>query len=279
MKVWLLDYDPSFNTTEFVDRELFSEMDKCFRGTKPMVDHWVQREVKMNDEGKPADFLQRTGAALVVSRRAKETIEQLPDLNVEFLPLTSADGEFYILHVLTVLDCVDPKNSLARRFGDGTLSDYEQLAFIEDKVRGVDIFRMKFHEGDIIPTRIYVSDKLKELIESQLEGYQLIESWDSEFPWQQKVALYDSMCEAVDRSLKTTFDFGGAIQYAEKNIGEIAYSGKWAVKSDPDKGILLGTLKLDGTYLWIDPVYYPPIILGLTWGIKKKKKLFFPWLK
>ncbi|MBH5318767.1 hypothetical protein I6N90_13250 [Paenibacillus sp. GSMTC-2017] len=271
MKVWWLDYHPSFNTTEFVEIESYFELRKYFSQAMPLSNQWVQHEVKLVEKGKPADFLKELGGALIASRRARDAIEQMPNLNIEFLPLTSTDGEFSILNVLTVLDCVDHTKSKESRIGD-SLKDYEELALIEDKVKGHNMFKIKLHEGERILPQIFVSDKIKELIESQLEGYQLVECWDSEFSWQQKEAVYHSMCEEVDKSLKTTFTFEKALKYAQKNSGKTVYSGKWALKSDSNKDIWIGHLLLDGTYSWLIPVYYAPILLELTWGIKEKKK-------
>jgi len=78
----------------------------------------------------------------------------------------------------------------------------------------------------------------------------------------------------VVRSLVETFDFSSAIKYIKKNKGKIAYSSRWALKTDERNETLLGNLHLDGTYSWTDPIYYPPIFLGLTWGIKEKRSFF-----
>ncbi|REE83879.1 hypothetical protein A8990_11658 [Paenibacillus taihuensis] len=276
MKAWWLDYHPAWNTTEFLDTDSFFALRESFREGNPLTNQWVELEVELRDKGKPADFLRELGGALVVSKRARNVMEQLPNLNVEFLPLKSKDGEFSILNVLTVLDCIDMAQSNAKS-PLHTIYDIKGLALVEDIVQGHDIYKIKLPGGERSLASIFVSDRLREIIESQLEGFQLINMWDSEFTWQQQEAKFAAMCLEVDASLQTTFNFDKAVKHVKKHRGDIAYSGQWAIKTNEKNSILLGDLLLDGTYSWIDPIYFPPIILGLTWGIKEKKKSLFGW--
>ncbi|CAN7743347.1 imm11 family protein [Paenibacillus sp. LjRoot56] len=278
MKIWWLDYHPVYNTVSFVNYDEGKKVRELVQDANPLVGNWKTYNVILDNKEKPSDILNAVGGALIVSERAKEIISQTPNLNVEFLPLTNTEGEseFFVLNVLTVLNCVDPNHSKEKRLGSSNLLiDYEELELFKDVVQDNDIFRIMLHEGNKILTKIYVSDRLKEMIENHLKGYQLVEMWDSEFSWKQKEEKYVSMCEEINISLKVTFDFQKAIDYIQKNKGQIVFSGKWALKVDEENEILLGQLVLDGTYSWINPVYYPPVILGLTWGIKEKKKSLF----
>lgn len=279
MKIWWLDYHPAFNSASYVNYDDYANMRKLFKECKSVASNWTALRVSIEDRNKPSDFMYRTGGSLIVSARAKDLILQIPNINVEFLPLIS-DSELYVLNVLTALDCVDPDQSLEKRIdGSGRLIGYEQFAFRQEVVEGHDIFRVRLHEGDHILDEIYLSDKLKQIIEEQLFGFQLIEIWDSNFSWKQKEEKYSSMCEDVDKSLVETFDFNRAIKYIKSNKGKHAYSGNWSLKVDEKDEILLGDLLLDGTYSWMNPIYYPPIILGLVWGIKEKRKSLVSRLK
>lgn len=269
MKAWWLDYHPALNTVEFDDYEEYSALSNQFRNAEAASGNWKPVRVNIIDRGKTSDFLNRLSGALIVSEKAKELLSQVEGLQAEFLPLQSTD-QFYIMNVLTALDCVDPEKSKVKR-ALTTLTGYEELELREDIVAGHPMFRIRLHEGDKVLNEIYVSDEVKELIENNLKGYQLINMWDSDYTWQQRDADYDRMCREVDRSLVETFSFSSAIKHIQKFKGEIAYSNKWALKVDERNKILLGNLLIDGTYSWIDPIYYPPIILGLTWGIKEKK--------
>jgi hypothetical protein len=273
LKVWWLDYHPLFNTINFANYEEDNAVREMVEKAIPLSENWKPFDVVLENKEKPSDFLQRVGGALIVSGRAKKVISQLPNVNVEFLPLTSLEGEYYLMNVLTVLNCINPNDSKVKRFSSGRFMDYEEIELYKEMVQDQDVFKIIAHEGDRLLSQIYVSDKLKELIETQLDGYQLIEIWDSEFSWKQKEAKFTTMCEEVDKSLKKTFNFGKALEYVKKNQGKVAYSGKWALKVNEEKDILLGDLQLDGSYFWVNPFYYPPIILGLTWGIKEKNKL------
>ncbi|WP_426448515.1 hypothetical protein ACP26L_28420 [Paenibacillus sp. S-38] len=98
-----------------------------------------------------------------------------------------------------------------------------------------------------------------------------MEIWDSALSWQEKEAQYESMVKEVDQSLLETFSFEKAMKSIEHNQGMVVYSGKWALKTNADKEMLLGELMRDGTYSWMNPLYIPPILLGLTWGLKEKR--------
>ncbi|TLS51707.1 hypothetical protein FE782_14535 [Paenibacillus antri] len=269
MKIWWLDYHPVYNTVNFENYEDGKNVREMVQDASPLSGNWIRYNVILNNKGKPSDILNAVGGALIVSERAKDIITQIPNLNVEFLPLSSSEGVFFVLNVLTVLNCVNPNHSKEKRLGSSNkLIDYEELELYKDVVQDKDLFRIMLHEGNTVLPKIYVSDRLKDLLENNLEGYQLVEMWDSEFSWRQKEEKYASMCEEVDKSIKGTFNFEKAVNYVQKNKGQLIYSGKWALKVDEENEIWLGQLSLNGTYSWINPIYYPPVILGLTWGTK-----------
>jgi hypothetical protein len=279
VKVWWLDYHPVYNTISFVDSEERQKIREQLQRLAETSDSWESYSVKLEDKGKPSDFLGAFDGALVVSERAKDVLLSVPQMNASFLPLTSSDGAYYVLYVPTVLDCVNPSESKEKRIGsENILIDYEEFELRKEVIQDHHMFRIKLHEGNRVLPKVFVSDQLKELIEKRLEGFQLLDMWDSECSWKQKEQKYDFMCEEVDRSLKQRFSFEKAVQYVQKNKGDLAYSGKWALKVDEQGEVLLGTLMLDGSYSWINPYYYPPILLGLTWGVKERKS-FFAWLK
>lgn len=265
MKVYWLDYHPAFNTIHFNDSQDYEHTREIVKNGKQALQSWHPFSVSLEDNNKPSDFLNSIGGSLIVSARAKELLAAFTD-NIEFLPLSS-DFECYILNVHAVLDCIDAVNSKEKNFG------YAELAFFEDIVEGHDIFRVTLPDNDHILNEIYVSEQLKEQIEQNLKGFQLIEVWDSNFSWKQKEEKFLAMCAEVDQSLAETFDFETAMKFVKNNKGKQSYSGKWSLKVDEDNEILLGQLQLDGTYSWVVPYYLPPIILGLIWGIKEKRNL------
>ncbi|WP_138754386.1 imm11 family protein [Paenibacillus sinopodophylli] len=276
MKIWWLDYHPAYDTVDLEDYEEAMAIRERISGIASLSQEWTSFKAVLDRKNKHADIVGQFGGALTVTRRAMEVLSELPDLPVEFLPLNCPDGDYFVMNVLNGLDAVDPSNSKEYRTGSGRLSRYDELALRQDVVQGHDLFRIRMHEGDTVIPNIYISDRLKAIVEANLEGYQLIEIWDSEFSWQEKEAKYNAMCKEVDNSLQLTFPFGKAIKFVQKNKGQLALSGKWALKAREDNEILLGSLNLDGTYAWINPAFYPPIILYMVWGVvEKPKKKFF----
>ncbi|MBY3619953.1 hypothetical protein HGO21_10390 [Acinetobacter sp. CUI P1] len=76
---------------------------------------------------------------------------------------------------------------------------------------------------------------------------------------------YQEILAAVERNKGEEFSF----QEAERRIldGEGWASGKWRLQHAPDGTVRLGSLQADGSYNWIKPIYYPPILLDLKWHV------------
>ena len=272
MKVWWLDSHPVYNTVSFENWEDYEVAGELIRRVEPLTSKWEPYRVILKDKGQPSDFLAEVRGGLIVSEKVRDVFSQLPELHVEFLPLQSIQP-YYVMNILTVLEGVDLHRSKKSEHSSPRMTEYEAYAFREDVVCGQDIFRIRLQEGGEPLREIFVSDRLYMLIEQHLTGYQLLEMWDSEFSWEQKEDQFNMLCEKVNKELVETFDFGKAIKYVKRNRGQVAYSGNWALKVDEDHEILLGNLEYDGSYTWIVPLYYPPIILGLIWGIKDKRSI------
>lgn len=281
MKAWLLDYYPPNNTIEFSDSEELDQVYKALGSNKPIIQEWSAPNVEFNDVGKPADILNRYTGALVISRKVKELLEQNHIEHIEFLPLSTAtEEEYYILHVLSVIDCIDPVSSKVRTYYDD-VPQFDEYSLVLDQkaLQGQHIFRIKLPSEDRELSYIYVSDFLQEILSQSIVGYQLVEIWDSKFSWKAKEEKHERMGQEIDSSLLEVFDFDKAKKFARKNKGHMVYSGEWAIKADKDKRIWLGNLQLDGSYSWINPIYYPPILLELQWGIPERSKTMFSRLK
>lgn len=273
MKVYWLDHHPAYNSVEFKDAKNYEHLYSLFKDGKSHAAEWQPASVSFVNKNKPSDFLRTAGGSLVVSSKTKELFSKHHE-SLEFLPL-QGDIECYILNVTTVVDCIDEANSKpkSRGIGGHLFDHFEEIALDLELVKEHGIFRMKLAGREEVFNDIFVTDQLKEEIEIRLEGFQLIEIWDSEFSWEQKEEKFKAMCDEIDKSLTETFEFGKAVKYVQKKIGKQAFSGKWSLKADEKKDIWLGQLQPDGTYSWINPIYYPPIILGLKWGsIEKENK-------
>lgn len=74
---------------------------------------------------------------------------------------------------------------------------------------------------------------------------------------------YQEALAAVERNKGKEFSFSKALKRIE--AGECVGSGKYRLQKAPDGLVRLGTLQADGTYRWVQPVNYPPILLDLKW--------------
>ncbi|MHA7966765.1 imm11 family protein [Paenibacillus sp. CAU 1782] len=275
MKIYWLDYHPAFNRVDVEDRDDHESMIQLLKSEGSVLNEWNPIPVTYKDNNRPSDFLGTIEGCLIVSAKVKELLTDSNE-RFEFLPL-QCQFQCYILKVLSATDCIDSENSKMKP--PGYIRDIfdicEQVALLEERVKGYDIFRIKPPVGEKVINQVFVSDEIKAKIEGNSTGYQLLEIWDSHFSWKQKESQFKAMCRDVDNTLVETFDFGKAVKYVQKNKGKQAYSGEWSLKVDDKNEILLGRLLIDGTYSWINPMYYPPIILGLTWGITERNKSFF----
>lgn len=279
MKIYWLDYHPSFNRVDVEQHVDYEPMIQLLKSEGSVLNEWSPIPATYQDNERPSDFLGTIEGCLIVGARMKELLSDSNE-RFEFLPL-ECQFQCYVLKVLSATDCIDVEQSKMKSSGyiRNLFDICEEVAFLEEKVKGYDIFRIKPPGEEKAINQVFVSEEIKEKIEGRLAGYQLLEIWDSNFSWQHKESQFKAMCREVDNALVETFDFGKAVKYIEKNKGKQAYSGEWSLKVNDKNETLLGRLQLDGTYSWINPIYYPPIILGLTWGITERNKSFVSRLK
>lgn len=277
MKAWLFDYYPPNNTIEFRSSDDLELIYEALSSDQPMIQEWSALTVDFEDTGRPADILNRFNGALVISKKVKDILEQQSIEQIEFLPILTDAGEaYYILHVLNIIDCIDTGTSKVRMVhGDTNQFDEYSLVLHAESLEQQHMFRIKYPQKERTLPYIYVSDSLQDMLSASIVGYQLVEIWDSEFSWKEKEEEHERMSKEIDKSLMTFFDFEQAKKFARKNKGKMVLSGKWAIKADKDKQIWLGNLQLDGSYSWMVPSYYPPVLLGLRWGIVEKRDTWF----
>lgn len=93
------------------------------------------------------------------------------------MPLKNSEKEFYLINIIRVIDCIDYEKSVVKLFSDGTIMCFKKYAFIESKVSGLDLFKIKDE-----PVRMpFVSDEFKNAVDAAgLEGFKFKLVWDSE---------------------------------------------------------------------------------------------------
>lgn len=121
----------------------------------------------------PESEINETGAfgIIVVSRRLGETIGSVADSQIQRIPVSirGHDGEWDILNVLRLVDCLDHNRSVItsyypedfhRREYAGTPSGIIRLIIDPDRVGDEHIFRIKDWDGPVI-----VSECLRDAVE------------------------------------------------------------------------------------------------------------------
>lgn len=170
------DYE-CINCHDDEDYEVFNEFDGS-----PRLETW--RPIKVNrgpaderQKGLPSDFPWLISAVLVMRKRAVDTLQDILHAHGEVLPLATDDGvELFAFNARTV-DALDEAQASIVRFPSSNRIMYiEQVAFIEPKIRGLDIFRLPHRAS---PT--YVGQRFVDRVKSaKLVGLDLDEVWSSE---------------------------------------------------------------------------------------------------
>lgn len=260
MRIWFLDHHPAFHCIDIQD---YDDHERLTFDGQPLSDRWVPPIVSSELKENPSDFLDCHNGALLLSLRAKELLEKHihPD-EAEFLPLEHEGELYYYMHVLNVVSCIDEENTPEERARNKEFEFHENLAAPHH------IMRVKGNKSNYVVPYPFVSDYIHNIIiQSELQGYQMVESWDSTYSWKQKEADFQQMVQEVNRSLITTFTYEKAVNYVKQNNMTV-YNGKWAMRLNKDGELLLGNLLLDGSYSWMIPMYIPPVLLYEVWGIK-----------
>ena len=112
------------------------------------------------------DFTMYEGA-LVFNAHAVSVLSPLMGSAVELLPLRCEEGEFWVLNVLRVLDCLDRERSVFTYWQNGKIKGVREYVFQTGCLEGRTIFRMPEDNYAII----YVSQVFKDLVdEHDLRG-------------------------------------------------------------------------------------------------------------
>ncbi|NEW04643.1 hypothetical protein GK047_01210 [Paenibacillus sp. SYP-B3998] len=267
MKVYLLDTHPYFLQLGYKDYEEYKEHKILFKGNS-LKEAWNIYEMIVEKEGEHSDFPYANLGTVMASERVRNLLIEKLQNNIEFLQVTTPIGSHYFINVINKLDCIDHDNSLAKRYSDGMLDEYTNLSLLEDKLQDQYIFKIYVPEINDVLFKTYVTDKFKSILEgNNLTGYQLIEVWDSEISWQEKERKYNDLINSITESLTRKFDFGEACRLVKEENATV-FSEKWSMKLTTEGELSLGRLLEDGTYSWILPAYYPPVILYQDWGVK-----------
>ncbi len=179
MKIWKLDFEVDVYDNLMPVKKISIDELRTFDG-RPKKSEWkVIEVVRMEPErklpwGNAPGFHSHIPA---FDRKAVEVLQKFLVNSAEILPLKNSEKDFYAINVIRVVDCIDYEKSAVKLFSDGGIMRFKKYAFIESKIRGLDLFKIK----DEPRRKPFVSDEFKNAVEAAgLEGFEFILAWDSE---------------------------------------------------------------------------------------------------
>lgn len=268
MRVWKWGFDgdryDSFTFPNNTDFDQYFEPN--FNGMV-IGEKWGSVQLETCYSLKPTDCTGIGSNFPIFSERAVQALEPYLNSNVEVLPLQHPTQSFYAINVIRVLDGLDYENSIVE-YVEGhptVVRRVHHFAFKLDIIQAYPIFKIPEYKR----LRVFVTDTFKEAVEANgLKGFTFELLWDSEASGDEEAELerqYQERLADVERNKGEEFSF----QEAERRMlaGEGLASGKWRLQQAQDGTVRLGNLQWDGSYNWIQPIFYPPIFLDLKWHV------------
>lgn len=145
---------------------------------------WYPVEVRLNREfdkprkkGKVGDLASNVSTCPILSRKAVEGLGMVLEKHGEVLPLSCAEGEYFVFNPLTVIDAIDFDKSSVRRLPSGAIWDMgNRYCFRPELLEDVWIFMVPQLSGSIFVTDAFV----RLVAEGGLSGFRFSLAWDSE---------------------------------------------------------------------------------------------------
>ncbi len=176
MKVWhwIADVD-NFENLTTLKQEDWEKL--RFDGRK-LADTWTALAVRVMEDSKISDTPGLSSGAPVLSPRAISVLKDLMKDIVEVLPLICSSGEYYVINVLDVVECVDYEKAEFERYeSSGRIMLFNKYAFKPECVKGKHIFKII----DEPVRRPFISDEFRNrVLENGLAGFKFELVWDSE---------------------------------------------------------------------------------------------------
>ncbi|KRE56804.1 imm11 family protein [Paenibacillus sp. Soil750] len=175
MRVWKLGYDSNnYEGFRIADGD-WTELIEKFKGI-PLLHEWEPIKLEVYEEAPRSDSPSFIGCAPVLSASAVHQLQPLINDFVEVLPTKFDREEYFIINVLSVLNCIDYDASKIVRYRSGRIMRFEKYEFISETVNRYHIFKIV----DIPTQAVFVSDDFREAVQtSQLRGFTFEEVWVS----------------------------------------------------------------------------------------------------
>lgn len=236
------------------------------------VERWG--EIKFHStKGLDLDMIALSAGIPALSKKAIAATQDLLGDKVETLPLDHDYFELFAINVLHVIPALDTSRSELKLWSDGRIRKIIQYAFSQDIIKDVAIFKIP----EFISTYIFVTDVFRDrVLQHNLTGFRFIELWDSEAnpatKEMQRQRYLERLAE-IERSKGQEYSFAEVTERMRKE-NKAAVSGKQKLQLDENDSLLIGDLLEDTlTYAWMDPIYVPPIFLGMKWHLVEKEPI------
>lgn len=176
MKVWILDCDVDHYENLYWEKDI--DFTLSFDGTEKVKEWSPVRVQRMYRNRKFSNTPGLSPHLPVFDKKAVSILKDFLIDNAEILPLDCKDGDFYLINVTNIIDCIDYEKSEYKTFNDeNRIMRFIKYVFDQRNINGVDLFRLK----DVPLKRPFVSDEFrKHVIESGLKGFIFELAWDSE---------------------------------------------------------------------------------------------------
>lgn len=261
MKIWELGYSYSEKSTQIgLKNENYNDL---FLTGEVIVDNSKLEFISFKKR-KYKDFLSFLTDIPIVSVDVMSFLLPILKDKAQFIPIIY-DEPYYILNVLNVVDALDHNRTII------TNSNIRKAYFNEDVVKNQLIFKVP----ENISGTIYVTDELVDMIHSsKFKGYEFTEIWNSKATIEVELKtkmLFDKKIKETENTNSLPMKWGIAYNLVES--GKAVVSGKWKIQKNEKRNIVLGQLTKDLEYEWIDPTFWPPILIDLTWYETEKSDI------
>jgi len=111
---------------------------------KAVAEQWEPLVLLKSEQCIDPDFfdIYDCGVLIVTKKAAMMLQSFFKEGEFELLPFISDEDELFLFHLLKFTDCLDKEDSVFELFDNGTISEYEFLAFDYDKVINTPIFKI-----------------------------------------------------------------------------------------------------------------------------------------
>ncbi|WP_251862281.1 DUF1629 domain-containing protein [Clostridium sp. Marseille-Q2269] len=151
MKVWKMNSDANKydNFTLYNESDWDKLMSYGFDG-KSIKDTWIPFSVEEIEIIRKGDKPSFSGSLPVFSRKAVEVLKKYLDNNAEVLPLSYDKGNYFIINVINVKDCIDIEKSEVKRFKcSGEIMRFIKYAFKPEAINNEHIFKIPELKGHV----------------------------------------------------------------------------------------------------------------------------------